>query len=749
MRIALVFPSYKPKVFSENLSVVDEEFCLAPPIILAYVAAILEEHGHKVMLLDTRTLRISMEDALRQIKEFRPDMLGFRAETYHFHDSLKWIKYLKSHLRVPVFTGGVNMTLYPKETLSHDAINYGIVGEAIESLPALLSALENGCGFHDIPGVGYKNGDGLITINPPSGKRVNFDDYPFPARHLLPNDKYYSFISQRKNFTIMLTSTGCPFKCTFCAIPSAYRVRSPKSVVNEIEACYRDFNIREIDFFDAVFFMPRPRVLEIFHQLQRRKLDIEWSCRSRVDIVDEEILREASRAGCRQIYYGIESVNQGVLDRINKRIEPENVVTTIKLSKKYGIKPMGFFMIGNPGDTPQSTRQTIEFAKRLDLDFIQVCRTIAKPGTELDKEMIRAVGSDPWRDHVLGTKINGRLPTPWSALTEKEKESLTKEFYIKFYFRPKVLWRRLTQLKSIHELRRYLRTGLKMLKYKPRLSSILTNTSEAQIFLDQSQRYLDESRQHKVSVVIPTYNEKENIKTMLQDVVDVLPSADIVVVDDNSPDGTGRIVEGLSRRNEHIHLIKRKTKAGLGTAYKDAFKFVLNTLDSDYVFEMDADFSHNPQYIPLFLYYAQTYSLVTGSRFLNKVSIKNRALWRNVISKTSKWFVNLLLDLKLTDITTGYKCFHRSVLEGIDFQKIKSTGYAFQVEMSYEVAKRGAAIKEIPILFEERTAGTSKMSFGIISEGLLLVLYLTLQRALGIKKGKYGKTRKIPESKLG
>jgi len=156
MKIALFFPQYKAKIFSENLSTVDEEFCLAPPIILAYVAAILERHGHKVIIVDARALKLSKHATFEKIKAFNPDMLGFRSETYHFHDTLEWVTYIKSRLQVPVFTGGVNMTLYPKETLSHEVIDYGIIGEAIESLPKLLFALESGKDFTKIPGVCYK-----------------------------------------------------------------------------------------------------------------------------------------------------------------------------------------------------------------------------------------------------------------------------------------------------------------------------------------------------------------------------------------------------------------------------------------------------------------------------------------------------------------------------------------------------------------------------------------------------------------
>lgn len=730
MRIALVFPPYTHKIFSENLSTVDEEFCLAPPIILAYVAAILEQHGHKVKLVDARALNLSKEDTLKELNMFKPDLLGFRSESYHFHDALEWIRYLKQNLSIPVISGGVSLTLYPKETLSHPEIDYGVIGEAIETLPRLLRTLENGEDLSKIEKIAYKR-DGNIIINPTVEKNIDFNTYPFPARHLLPNQVYYSFISQLKNFTIMLTNTGCPFRCSFCAIHpnTKYRTRSAKNVVDEIELCYREFGVREIDFFDAVLFLNKQRMLEIFNDIKRRRLRFEWSCRSRVDTVDEELLREAADAGCRQIYYGIESVDHRVLKAIKKDVDTQQIKQTIKWTKKYGIRAMGFFMVGNPAETKESTEATIEFAKHLGLDYVQVCRTIAKPGSELDKIMIERTGKDYWREHILGQKIEWRLPTPWSNLSEEELEKLTKRFYLKFYFRPIIIWNRISQLRSISELIRYVKVGLGILMQKSELySHILTDTSYAERILSDSSLYLSEARKAKVAIIIPTYNEKENIKGIILEVIKVLPQAHIVIVDDNSPDGTAVIVNKLVEANSQIHLIHRKGKRGLGLAYIDGFRYVLSNLNSDFIFEMDADFSHNPQYIPIFLYYAKSYDLVTGSRFLWKVSIKDRTRWRNSISKTTKWFINLITNINLTDVTTGFKCFNRRILEKIDLSMIKSSGFAFQIEVSYYVKKLNATIKELPILFIERSIGNSKMSVKIMLEGIYLILKLSLRR---------------------
>lgn len=470
MKIALIFPPYTHKIFSENLAAVDEEFCLAPPIILAYVAAILEKHGHKVILLDARTLNLSKEEVLERLENFKPQLLGFRAETYHFHDSLDWINYLKSHLNIPVITGGPNLSLYPQETFAHREIDYGVIGEAIESLPLLVRALENGESLRDLAGIVYRDGQ-ETRINQSSRHNIDFDSYPFPARHLLPNGKYHSFLSQKRNFTIMLTSTGCPFHCSFCAISpnSIYRERSPRNVADEIEVCYKDFNIREIDFFDAVMFVNKKRCLAIFDEIRKRKLKIEWSCRSRVDVVDKDILREASRAGCRQIYYGIESQDPLILRALKKEVSIEQIKKAIAWSKDSGIRTLGFFMIGNPGETVESIERNIAFAKDLGLDFVQVCRLIAKPGTELDKTLIKETGRDYWREHVSGKKISGRLPALGTSLSEKNLENLTRKFYVNFYLRPGIIARRILHLKSLREFLRYVRVALRMLANKGEL----------------------------------------------------------------------------------------------------------------------------------------------------------------------------------------------------------------------------------------------------------------------------------------
>lgn len=463
MKVALLHLPFGHRIFSENLKVVDEDFCLAPPIILAYVAAILERAGHTVIIIDAYALKLSKEKTMRALRQFSPDIIGLRVDTYWFHVAVEWARYIKQRMATTIVIGGINASLYPEESLSYECFDYGIAGEAVESLPRLLSAIENRHDVSGIQGLLYRK-KGALFYNPPSEESIPFDDYPFPARHLLPNDRYYSFTSQRKNYTVMLSSTGCPYKCKFCAIVrTPYRQRHPESVADEIEQCYTRFAVREIDFFDGTFFLPKERGMEICRQIIKRGLKVEWSCRSRVDTVDEDILHIAARAGCRKIYYGIESSSEEVLGNISKEIDRDKIARAVELTRKHGIGTLGFFMVGNPGDTYQSIESSIEFAKSLKLDFIQVCRTIAKPNTDLHHYLIKKDGRDYWREYVLGQRQEERLPNPWSSLSEKEVENYQLRFYNKFYFRPAYIISRIAGIKSASELCRYLRSGLRWL----------------------------------------------------------------------------------------------------------------------------------------------------------------------------------------------------------------------------------------------------------------------------------------------
>ncbi|MBU1299420.1 MAG: polyprenol monophosphomannose synthase [Bacteroidetes bacterium] len=224
----------------------------------------------------------------------------------------------------------------------------------------------------------------------------------------------------------------------------------------------------------------------------------------------------------------------------------------------------------------------------------------------------------------------------------------------------------------------------------------------------------------KTLVVTPTYNEAENIQKLIESVLSQDPDVEMLVVDDNSPDGTATIVEQMQKDNFRIHLINRTGKMGLGTAYVAGFKYAIEK-KFDYILEMDADFSHNPNDIPNFLKKIQEFDVVLGSRYFGGVRILNWPIRRLILSYGASLYTRIITGLPIKDATGGFKCFRRNVLEAINLDEIKSNGYAFQIEMNFKAWKKGFKIFELPIIFIDRTSGHSKMSKKIVYEAVFLV----------------------------
>lgn len=222
-------------------------------------------------------------------------------------------------------------------------------------------------------------------------------------------------------------------------------------------------------------------------------------------------------------------------------------------------------------------------------------------------------------------------------------------------------------------------------------------------------------------VIVPTYNERENISRLIEAVLEKDPRLEMLIVDDGSPDGTGDIVEDIGRQDARVHLLRRPKKMGLGTAYLAGFKWSLER-GYDYTFEMDADFSHDPGHLPEFLRSIETADLVLGSRYRHgKVTVVNWPIGRLLLSFYANVYARIVTGLPLWDATGGYKVYRRAVLEVIDLDDVRSNGYAFQIEMSFRAWRKNFRIVEIPIVFVDRTEGASKMSKGIVWEAVWMV----------------------------
>ena len=233
----------------------------------------------------------------------------------------------------------------------------------------------------------------------------------------------------------------------------------------------------------------------------------------------------------------------------------------------------------------------------------------------------------------------------------------------------------------------------------------------------------------KTLVIVPTYNERENLPNIAAALMQLPGAVELLVVDDNSPDGTGKLADDLVAKEPRIHVLHRQEKNGLGRAYLAGFKWALER-DYEFIFEMDGDFSHNPADIPRYLEAAKDHELVLGSRYCNGIRVINWPLRRLMLSMSAAKYVKIITGMPFTDPTGGFKCFRRRALESIDLDGVRSNGYSFQIELTHKIWRQGMRVTEVPITFTDRFLGTSKMSSKIVREALWMVWRLWIQNGL-------------------
>lgn len=231
---------------------------------------------------------------------------------------------------------------------------------------------------------------------------------------------------------------------------------------------------------------------------------------------------------------------------------------------------------------------------------------------------------------------------------------------------------------------------------------------------------------HPTLVIVPTYNERDNLPPLVAKLLALPARLELLVVDDNSPDGTGKIADELAARHPEVHVLHRQVKNGLGRAYCDGFAWALER-DYEFVFEMDGDFSHNPEDIPTFLRAAESADLVLGSRYCDGIRVINWPLSRLVLSMTAGLYVRLITGMPFSDPTGGFKCFRRRALQAIDLSAVRSNGYSFQIELTHKIWRQGLKVVEVPIIFTDRFQGSSKMSRSIVYEAVFMVWRLFAQ----------------------
>jgi len=439
-----------------------------PPMGLALIAAGLEREGYQVTVLDANALRLQPEDMALLVTD--ADVVGLTAMTPTVSAAISIAHHLKrAKPDLTIVLGGAHATLLPEEALAAaPEIDIIVRGEGEETIIELLRALEHKQPLDNVSGISYR-GDGKAISTAARSTTIDLDSLPFLAYHLLPWRRYKPHPPHGRAFPFaaIITSRGCPYRCSYCSKPifgNKFRGQSPERVVEEVAYYQEKFGIKELAFYDDVFTLNKKRAYAIADEILKRELKICWTCETRVNLVDKELLRHMKQAGCYAIAYGIESASPEILDILNKDITLEQVEEAVGITQEVGLQTIGYFMIGSPGESPETISQTIQFAKRLKLDFAQFAVTTPFPGTELYNLYLKNSGNDiPWENFVYegtGSKITPVFET--NGLSRTDLRYWTRRAYKEFYLRPAYLWQRIRQLTSIGDLKVDIK-GLSML----------------------------------------------------------------------------------------------------------------------------------------------------------------------------------------------------------------------------------------------------------------------------------------------
>ena len=459
MKVLLINPPRENEIMGNNPSIIEEERGYNPPLGLLYVAAFLEKHAkHDITIIDSQVEKLDYKSLKSRIISNNPDVVGLTAMTMTLIDVIKTIGLVKTvNENTKVVLGGPHVHLFPDATIKLENVDYLVLGEGEEVFKELLCAIDDKGMLRKIPGLVFETNGEVIN----TGKRLlisDLDELPFPARHLVPYKKYTSLLSKGSVVTTVFTSRGCPFKCSFCDRPhlgKTFRARSSINVVDELETCTK-LGIYEFLIYDDTFTVNKERVIDICNEIIRRKLNIGWDIRARVDTVNEEVIAHLKKAGCQGIHYGVEAGTDKILKILNKGITINQVKEVFNLTRKYKIPILAYFMIGSPRETLEGIYQTFKVMKELNPDYVHITVLTPFPGTKIYSDGLKngVIEKDYWKEFAKGP-TSDFIPPHWAEIfTRDELHELLVKGYKSFYFRPSYIFKRMRALRSLGEFRK-------------------------------------------------------------------------------------------------------------------------------------------------------------------------------------------------------------------------------------------------------------------------------------------------------
>lgn len=442
-----------------------------PPLGLAYIAAYLEKHGYKVDIFDGMVEAATPKEIASRVSAY--DLVGITSITFQAILTYQVLEEVRrSNPSLPVVIGGPHVSCLPLEPLERGLADFSVVGEGEEAMLGILEAYKNGRDFSSVPGVAFRRGN-KIYAPAGSGMIQDLDALPLPARHLLPMRKYRtSAVRTRRSPALsMITSRGCPMRCTFCfnSLPYRKQVRllSAGKIVNEMVHLISEYGAKEIHFWDDNFLVNKARTNEFFEIMKSRKLYIPFDCEGIINSFDPQVLRKIKKVGCYSVSYGIESGSQRMLDLMKKQTAIDTIKKVVKETKSLGLDVRGYFLFGFPTETKEEILETIDFAKRLRLTDATFSLLIPLPGTEI-YEMVKdepQLMKDYWNKIILSEISFPRTPLVYRPkdIDENELLYLHRIALKRFYFQPHQLLNKLMRCLGSYEVFKESIKGLKSL----------------------------------------------------------------------------------------------------------------------------------------------------------------------------------------------------------------------------------------------------------------------------------------------
>lgn len=443
------------------------------PIGLLYVGTYVKNMADvKVMDFDAEIKEEKYKYLVKEVlRSFEPDIVGLNAFSLTLYDAYEVAKIAKSeNPKIITVFGGIHTSYYPYEMINQDFIDFIVQGEGEETFAEFISKFGTDDMYY-IPGMISKKKNGRypdIITNPKRKEIEDLDRIPFPDKDLLIDKKIYrNLLMPNANESIIISSRGCPYSCAYCQVSGKrYRFRSPKNIVDEMEFILSQ-GYNYADFFDDTMNIRKDRVKDICREIIKRGLHkrLRWKFRGVANLVDEEMVGLMKESGCDMAYIGIESGSDRVLKSVNRVVTTENCISAVKLFKKYGIKVMGYFILGLPGETEEEIFQTINFALSLPLDYIQVNVLIPVPGTSIYSMAINdeKFGADYFREYTIKPEKNTRQKFYETKVREERVKELQKYFYRKFYLRPGFIMKNIKN-QNIHTAWYAFKTFMRFLK---------------------------------------------------------------------------------------------------------------------------------------------------------------------------------------------------------------------------------------------------------------------------------------------